>query len=349
MIFMIGCGCGGVTGGLDGPTRAQIQKAIDELAMQPSRWDQVLKNLTANLGGEMRETIKTLNEEMQDLGRELVEDGGIEVRCNTDFVGKKVRDALQQILNNNKPYYSLSPWVCHLRPEEFYVDEKGKPKDPTITITGFGFTTVNVSNVRILITDENGSNPQSLKTTPNYISTYRIKLNIQDIQFSTKPRNKLRVQWGDDTGNHTDVAILISPTPVPTTPPTPLPLPTAYQIRVKTGCQSGAGTDAKVYITLYGTVATSSETRLDTLDYNDFEKCDDDYYRFNSNQDLGDLQMIRIRHDNTEDDPGWFLESVRITNLRTNKTWDFPCKRWLAVDEEDHQISRQIRPNGPCQ
>lgn len=45
-----------------------------------------------------------------------------------------------------------------------------------------------------------------------------------------------------------------------------------YEVAVYTGNVFGAGTDAKVFITLYGEKGISPEKELDTKNSNDFER-----------------------------------------------------------------------------
>jgi len=40
--------------------------------------------------------------------------------------------------------------------------------------------------------------------------------------------------------------------------------------------------------------------------------------------------------------PGWYLDQVIITNTQTSQIWTFTCNCWLAVDEGDGKISRDI-------
>ena len=53
--------------------------------------------------------------------------------------------------------------------------------------------------------------------------------------------------------------------------------------------------------------------------------------------------MHRIQHDNTGFMPGWFLERVIVTDLKHPKwKYYFPCGQWLAKDEGDRLISRDL-------
>ena len=51
----------------------------------------------------------------------------------------------------------------------------------------------------------------------------------------------------------------------------------------------------------------------------------------------------RIQHDNTGLGAGWFLDRIVVTDLK-NPRWKyyFPCGQWLARDEGDGQICRDL-------
>ena len=57
---------------------------------------------------------------------------------------------------------------------------------------------------------------------------------------------------------------------------------------------------------------------------------------------LGPLEKIRIGHDNSGPGPAWFLDKVIIDDVEMNATYEFPCQRWLAKDEDDGQITREL-------
>ena len=117
---------------------------------------------------------------------------------------------------------------------------------------------------------------------------------------------------------------------------------TSYRITVVTGPARGAGTDADVSITLVGDKATSPELPLDGGG-NDFERGATNVFRV-SVKDIGILQKIRIRHNNTGVGAGWMLDHVRIVDEASGAESVFPCGRWLADDEDDNQITRDLLP-----
>ena len=74
-----------------------------------------------------------------------------------------------------------------------------------------------------------------------------------------------------------------------------------------------------------------------------FERGQTDIFSF-SMLGLGNLLKIRIWHDNKYPRSGWFLQSVDIVDTTTQESWDFPCGRWLAKNEDDHSLVREL----PC-
>ena len=47
--------------------------------------------------------------------------------------------------------------------------------------------------------------------------------------------------------------------------------------------------------------------------------------------------------------PGWHLDKVEVRRLKddgeSSTTYTFPCKRWLAKDEDDGSVVRELIPN----
>lgn len=48
--------------------------------------------------------------------------------------------------------------------------------------------------------------------------------------------------------------------------------------------------------------------------------------------DLGPLVELVIGHDNSGQGPGWHLEQVDITDIKTGQTWYFDCNQ-VGVDK----------------
>ncbi|KAM9262068.1 lipoxygenase homology domain-containing protein 1 [Morus bassanus] len=118
-----------------------------------------------------------------------------------------------------------------------------------------------------------------------------------------------------------------------------------YEVRVLTGNVWGAGTDANVFLSIYGVGrGDTGERQLKrSNNLNKFEKGQVDVFTIKA-IDLGELKKLRIRHDNSGASPSWFLERVEIVDLKESTTYYFPCQRWLAVEEDDGQIVRELVP-----
>ena len=111
-----------------------------------------------------------------------------------------------------------------------------------------------------------------------------------------------------------------------------------YRIKVHTGTAEFGGTDADVYIKLYGKLGTSAKMELDNGE-NNFERGQTDTFDVEA-QNLGKLQQIRIWHNNQGFGAGWFLDKVVVEDLSSGETWTFPCNGWLALDEAPRKLDR---------
>lgn len=57
---------------------------------------------------------------------------------------------------------------------------------------------------------------------------------------------------------------------------------------------------------------------------------------------VGTLNKILIAHNNKGTAPGWFLDRVIVEDINRKHEYEFPCNRWLAKDEDDHEIARVL-------
>ena len=117
---------------------------------------------------------------------------------------------------------------------------------------------------------------------------------------------------------------------------------TTYEIKVVTPKKANAGTNARVYLQIDGSNGSSTDLHLDN-DFNNHNQGDIDRYSFEI-RDLGEIKSAQLFHDNSENKPGWFCESVTIRNVRTGKVWYFSVNKWFATSHGDGKISRRIYP-----
>ncbi|CAG5125007.1 unnamed protein product, partial [Candidula unifasciata] len=116
------------------------------------------------------------------------------------------------------------------------------------------------------------------------------------------------------------------------------PLTTNWQAWVFTSDIANAGTDANVYMVIYGDKGKSDDIPLQNKG-NTFEKGQVDTFRFSTN-DVGKPYKIRVWHDNSGTFAGWHLDKVKEGEVT------FICNRWLAEDEDDGLIEREITATG---
>ena len=123
---------------------------------------------------------------------------------------------------------------------------------------------------------------------------------------------------------------------------------TTYYVEIRTGCLSGAGTDANVSIDLlnlegYTTISTAA-MRLDNPSINDFERGRTDSFRV-VGKNVGTIRWAVLRHNNSGGGPGWLVRDVRVYNYATGKWANFPVQRWLAKDSCDGATTLFLTPD----
>lgn len=119
---------------------------------------------------------------------------------------------------------------------------------------------------------------------------------------------------------------------------------TAWNVSVYTSDLKNAGTDANVYICMYGDQGKTDEVYLDNKS-NNFETGKCDSFKI-STKKIGIPFKMRIGHDNKGMAAGWHLDKVEVENLQSKERFVFHCNRWLSKDEEDGEIVREMPAEG---
>ncbi|KAJ0002087.1 hypothetical protein NQD34_001883, partial [Periophthalmus magnuspinnatus] len=105
-----------------------------------------------------------------------------------------------------------------------------------------------------------------------------------------------------------------------------------YMINVSTGHRNGASTSSQVTITLQGTEGESEPHHLTDTEKPVFERGGVDMFLLTTHFSLGDLQSIRLWHDNSGAHPAWYVNKVMVQDVETGQKWHFLCNSWLAID-----------------
>ena len=160
-------------------------------------------------------------------------------------------------------------------------------------------------------------------------------------------------------------------------------LDTLYRITVKTADEQDAGTNAKVYLSIFGSRdkicrkyltresmlrgQSASLNHLNKITENDINNIefkrgatDIVYVRC---RDLGiihhiilevnrnDKTMMKIslfifQHTGMLFEQSWKCEFITITNVRTSRSWLFPCNKWLSLFEPgDGSLAIELYPD----
>jgi len=110
-----------------------------------------------------------------------------------------------------------------------------------------------------------------------------------------------------------------------------------YQIKVKTSklgtLPRGEGTDANVYIELFGRkfdgkLRTSGELLLDNPLVNNFVRGNTDTFTV-IGKEIGELEYITLRHDNFGPGAAWHCDNIEVKNQTTDTKWTIPVNIWL--------------------
>lgn len=136
---------------------------------------------------------------------------------------------------------------------------------------------------------------------------------------------------------------------------------------VRTGDMFGAGTDASVFLTLFGDLGDTGERKLGKSENkkNKFERGQvpkegsnvtagssmdqtESLLLFKSQVDkftieavdLGQVFKLHVRHDNSLMGADWYLDQVEVLDLETEEVYMFLCERWLSTKKEDHRVER---------
>jgi hypothetical protein len=111
-------------------------------------------------------------------------------------------------------------------------------------------------------------------------------------------------------------------------------------VSVKTSDIRGAGTDANVYIVVYGDRGDTGKQALDTSKDN-FERNTLDTFFF-QHADVGKIFKIRIGHDDSGMGAAWHCDTVEVVNSSTGDAAFFRVKSWFDKKQGDKKIEREL-------
>ena len=119
-----------------------------------------------------------------------------------------------------------------------------------------------------------------------------------------------------------------------------------------TGVWKNSETDANVVIIIRGSEAESQPIILQKNMINSITllaRGNEDTFVIHLPMSLGELQCIRIWHDDSGKNPSWFLSHAVVMDRLTGKKWTFLCNNWFALEKGDGKIDRTLTPISPLE
>ncbi|OCT98890.1 hypothetical protein XELAEV_180111242mg, partial [Xenopus laevis] len=118
----------------------------------------------------------------------------------------------------------------------------------------------------------------------------------------------------------------------------------SYHFQIKTGDVSGASSDSRVLVKLYGEKGDTIKQFLLVSDNDvadNFERSRVDHFTINT-IDIGNINKLLIGHDNVGLRAGWFLANVVVQVPAHGKQYMFPINRWLCKDACDGKVEVEV-------
>ncbi|TMS03481.1 Lipoxygenase homology domain-containing protein 1 [Larimichthys crocea] len=123
-----------------------------------------------------------------------------------------------------------------------------------------------------------------------------------------------------------------------------------YEVTVVTGDVTYAGTNARVFIQMYGEKGKSEIITLESRS-NNYERNATEIYRIEA-KELGKIHKIRIGHDGSGIGSGWFLETVDVKHIimamapKEKKKEDKKKKKKKKKDDDDEDDGEEMKGSG---
>jgi len=173
-----------------------IDNAVDALNQNSSEWQDIMNQLLAQLQGIDDQLAGLIEVEVQNLLDHGVAVIGTEFRCNVDFIGNRMRDALirlkNEYLHQNVAVDPLKPYICQVVPAS--VDRILIPDDlDMLEFFGYDF---DLKDVKLYVEESNGGriNVSEFLVKPTHYHM-TVSLGPDGVQL-TSQSNKLVLTCG---------------------------------------------------------------------------------------------------------------------------------------------------------
>ncbi|XP_023689329.2 polycystin-1-like protein 1 [Paramormyrops kingsleyae] len=115
-----------------------------------------------------------------------------------------------------------------------------------------------------------------------------------------------------------------------------------YAVTVDTGFRSRPVMTAKVYVVLHGENGISQTRELHSPGRLLFSRNSRHTFILSTPESLGPIWKVHLWHDCGGPSPSWYVSHVAVRDLLGGDDWFFPGECWLAVDEGDGRVEREL-------
>lgn len=115
-----------------------------------------------------------------------------------------------------------------------------------------------------------------------------------------------------------------------------------YEVTISTNKGRNSGTTANITFLVVGENGSSGTLPLSKLTKVKFKRGTVVTVVLSLPSSLGQLLYLHIWHDNSGDNPSWYLDHVAIRNVLTDEKWNFMCRDWLAVESGDGRTEKVL-------
>jgi hypothetical protein len=175
---------------------AALEEAITAIDRNSVAWQATVTNLERDLVAQGQ---STLSNEVQSVANRAIATGGVELRCNVDFIGQRVAQNLKRILARLKgePVLPLSPSYCTVDPTEVRVDLVNQHRLTSLNYYGYDMFDRDASDSRmkVFLRDRNGTEQDitsAIALPTHYLMTIRL---ADDRVHLTDQTDKLVVRY----------------------------------------------------------------------------------------------------------------------------------------------------------
>lgn len=220
-----------------------VQITSDEAGKRIEQASEEAKKRIDQISEESRKRLQQMALETNFLMSRGIAQTGTELRCNADFVGKRMQQRLKELKDKillKKGDVTLNPAFCQVVPDVLDLRISAENRPANIQFYGYDFfddrAQANRNSPLIRVTTRNSKGQQTsdlshlMALTTHYLLTFKIAEFKPDTLCASKDQ-KIVVETLNGTSlGELNIVCPLAPTPTPPPTPTPRPTPTSTPI-----------------------------------------------------------------------------------------------------------------------